>query len=63
MCNGLTEAGATLKYVYDPDPAKVRQFCDTYPGVLPATKEQILSDPEVKLVAVRRLPLKGVPLG
>ena len=23
MCNGLIEAGATLKYVYDPDPDKV----------------------------------------
>ena len=23
MCNGLVEAGATLKYVYDPDPEKV----------------------------------------
>ena len=26
MCNGLTEAGATLKYVWDPDPAKVAAF-------------------------------------
>ena len=23
QCNGLTEAGGTLKWVYDPDPAKV----------------------------------------
>ena len=23
MCNGLIEAGATLKWVYDPDPKKV----------------------------------------
>jgi hypothetical protein len=26
MCNGLIEAGATLKWVYDPDPAKVDKF-------------------------------------
>lgn len=63
MCNGLTEAGATLKYVYDPDPAKVRQFCDTYPGVLPATKEQILSDPEVKLVAGAAVTSERCALG
>ena len=25
MCNGLMEAGATLKWIYDPDPAKVEQ--------------------------------------
>ena len=25
MCNGLIEAGATLKYVYDPAPAKVKR--------------------------------------
>ena len=26
MCNGLVEAGATLKYVYDPDEKKVEGF-------------------------------------
>ena len=31
MCNGLIEAGATLKWVYDRDPAKVAQFQKTYP--------------------------------
>ena len=51
MCNGLVEAGATLKWVYDPDPAKVEQFVKTYPGVkAAASEEEILSDPEVKLV-------------
>ena len=30
MCNGLLEAGATLKWVYDPDPAKVEAFLKTY---------------------------------
>ena len=51
MCNGLIEAGATLKWVYDRDPAKVAQFQKTYPGVRAArSEEEILSDPEVKLV-------------
>ena len=31
MCNGLMEAGATLKWIYDPDPAKVEQYCKMYP--------------------------------
>ena len=33
MCNGLVEAGATLKWVYDPDPEKVENFIKTFPGV------------------------------
>ena len=32
MVNGLTEAGATLKDVYDPDPAKVNAFIDRFPA-------------------------------
>lgn len=31
MSNGLIEAGATLKWVYDPDPAKVDKFIQQYP--------------------------------
>ena len=31
MCNGLVEAGATIKYVYDPDPAKVEKFLKAFP--------------------------------
>ena len=27
MCNGLTEAGGTLKYVYDPDRTKSGKAC------------------------------------
>ncbi len=26
MCGGLKEAGATIKWVYDPDPRKVAEF-------------------------------------
>src|SRR5271154_1624414 len=31
MCNGLTEAGATIKWVYDPDPKKTDAFLVKYP--------------------------------
>jgi predicted dehydrogenase len=52
MCNGLTEAGADLKWVYDPDPNKVKAFCEKFPNVRVAScEEEILNDQEVKLVA------------
>lgn len=52
MINGLLEAGGTLKYIYDPDPEKVAQYIKTYPQAKAArSEEEVLSDPEVKLVA------------
>jgi predicted dehydrogenase len=64
MCNGLQEAGATLKWVYDADSEKVRRFVDAYPGVRVAESEQqILQDAEVKLVAAAAIPADRGPLG
>lgn len=64
MCNGLIEAGATLKYVYDPDPTKVERFLKTYPNVRAASsEEEILTDKEVKLVAGAAIPSLRCPLG
>lgn len=52
MCNGLVEAGATLKWVYDQDEVKVEKFLKTYPQVKAASsEEEIFQDAEVKLVA------------
>ena len=52
MSNGLLEAGATLKWVYDPDPAKVKAYLDRYPQAKAAVSEtQVLEDREVQLVA------------
>src|SRR3954470_17873177 len=31
MCNGLTEAGAIVKWVFDPDPKKVAAFREKFP--------------------------------
>jgi len=31
MCNGLLEAGATLKWVYDPDPKRTEEFRSRHP--------------------------------
>ena len=64
MCNGLTEAGATLKWVYDPDPLKVKEFLQRFPDVKVAeSEEQVLEDPEVKLVAAAAVPSQRGPLG
>lgn len=64
MCNGLVEAGATLKWVYDPDPAKVEKFLEAFPQAKAASsEEEVLSDPEVKLVASAAVTSERCPLG
>lgn len=64
MCNGLTEAGATLKYVFDPDKAKVENFCKVFPNVKVAASEQeIFNDLEVKLVASAAVTSERCALG
>ncbi|MEI7027105.1 Gfo/Idh/MocA family protein [Paenibacillus sp. y28] len=64
MCNGLIEAGATLKWVYDPDPEKVRKFVEKYKEVRAASSlQEILQDPEVQLVAAAAIPSDRGPLG
>jgi len=64
MRNGLTEAGATLKYVYDPDPKKVEAFLKAYPQAKPASSlDQILEDKETQLVASSNVTSERGPLG
>ena len=64
MSNGLREAGAKLKWVYDPDPAKVAQFCKAYPEVKAARcEEEILSDNSVHLVAGAAVTSERCALG
>lgn len=64
MVNGLIEAGATLRWVYDPDPDKVHRFVERYPGVRAAARlEQVLEDPAVHLVAAAAVTSERGPLG
>ena len=64
MCNALTEAGATLKYVYDPDPQKVEQFLKTYPQAAAACcEDQILQDKETQMVAAAHITSERGPFG
>jgi len=62
--NGLRDAGGTLKYVYDPDPAKVAAFVEKNPEVKVADSlEQILEDQETLMVASAAIPCDRAPLG
>ncbi len=64
QCNGLIEAGADLRYVYDPDPAKIEAFRQKFPTVqVASSEEQILDDPAIKLVAAAAIPNQRGPLG
>ncbi len=64
MCNGLIEAGATLKWVYDPDPKKVESFIKAYPGVKAAScEDEVLNDASINLVAGAAVPADRCALG
>ena len=64
QCNGLLEAGAKLVAVYDPDPAKVDDFCKAYPEAKRARSEaEILQDPTIQLVAGAAVPADRAALG
>jgi predicted dehydrogenase len=64
QCNGLVEAGADIKWVYDPDPQKVKIFLQRLPKKKEArTENEVLDDPEVKLVAGAAITSERCPLG
>src|SRR5215217_8870174 len=64
QCNGLLEAGAELKWVYDPDPKKVSAFVEKYPQAKVARSlEEILSDSRVHLLTAAAVPCDRGPLG
>ena len=64
MCNGLTEAGGTLKYVYDPDKKKVAAFLKAFPQARAAnSEEEALSDPETHLIAGAAVTSERCALG
>jgi len=64
QCNGLIEAGAVLKSVFDPDPKKLDNFCKTFPEVKRASsEEEILADTEVQLVTGAAITSERCALG
>lgn len=64
MCESLIEAGASLKWVYEPDPVRLQQFCAHFPQARAASSEaEILEDDEVKLVAAAAVTSERCALG
>ncbi|MEA5453336.1 Gfo/Idh/MocA family oxidoreductase [Sinomonas sp. JGH33] len=64
MSEGLIGAGATLKWVYDRDPAKVEAFRTRFPQAQAASSEaEILADPNVRLVAGAAVASERADLG
>lgn len=64
MCTGLIDAGATLKWVFEPDEKKRKAFIEKFPQAKPARSlDEILADPDVKLVAAAAVTSERGPLG
>jgi len=64
MCQGLIEAGAILKYVYDPNPQKIDEFLTYFPKTQIAINEdEVLTDSEIHLVASACIPVDRAALG
>ena len=62
--NGLLQAGATLRFVYDPDPKKLSAFCEKYPQAQVAKSfAQILADEATLLVAAAAIPNQRADIG
>lgn len=64
QCGELIAAGAVLKWVFEPDEAKRKSFLSRYPNVAVARSlDEILADPEVKLVASAAVTSERGPIG
>jgi len=64
QCNGLCDAGATLKSVFDPDPKKVALFKQRFPNVIVADSfQEILDDKDIQMVAAAAIPNRRGPIG
>ncbi len=64
MCNGLVEAGAELRLVYDPDPEKVEALIARFPGARAARSyQEVLDDPSIQLVASGAVPADRAGIG
>lgn len=64
MVNGLLEAGANIKWVYDRDFKRAEDFKRRYPQVqIASSEEEVLADPEVQLVAGAAVTSQRCALG
>ncbi len=64
QCSGLINAGGTLKWIFEPDEKKRAQFQRRFPQAKTARSlDEILSDPEIKLVTSAAVTSERGPLG
>jgi predicted dehydrogenase len=64
QCEGLLQAGAEIKWVYDSDASRVSAFREKFPQARPARSlEEILEDSAVQLVVAAAVPCEHGPLG
>ena len=64
QCQGLTEAGGECRYVFDPDPVKVEKFREKFPAARSLRSlDEVLDQPEVRLIAAAAIPNERGPLG
>jgi predicted dehydrogenase len=64
QCNGLTEAGGTLKWIYDVDPARAEALRARFPAArLARSYDEVLDDGEVRLVAAAAVPSERARIG
>jgi predicted dehydrogenase len=64
QCGGLTAAGATLRYAYDPDPKRLAAFCRNAPGATPVRCfDEILSASDIQLVVSAAIPSERAEIG
>jgi len=64
MCNGLSEAGADIALVYDPDKDKLASFIKSYPGAKAAKNmKEIINNPKIQMIASACIPNERADLG
>ena len=64
QCEGLLAAGGSLKWVFDPDPQKIAAFRAKFPAARVARSlDEILDDPDMRLVAAAAVPCERGALG
>jgi predicted dehydrogenase len=57
MCNGLSEAGADIALVWDPDPEKILAFQSVWPTCRTArSMDEVLEDGDIQLIASAAVP-------
>ncbi|MCC8126500.1 MAG: Gfo/Idh/MocA family oxidoreductase [Clostridiales bacterium] len=63
MCNGLTEAGADITFVFDPDPEKVGRFLQIFPNARPASSMEEVLNSSVKMIVSAAVPSERAAIG